>query len=190
MYTTMIDVKAILKASEEKMEMAVMYLEDQLSHIRAGKANVCILDGVKVNSYGSMVPLNQVSALSTPDARTIAIRPWDKNMIKPIEKAIIDSPIGIMPSNNGEIIRLGIPPLTEDRRRELVKQCGKVSENTKISIRNTRRDLIDLLKKTLKNGMPEDSEKDAEEKAQKLHDKFIKLTDEMYTEKEKEIMTV
>ena len=111
-------------------------------------------------------------------------------MIRAIEKAIIDSPIGIMPSNNGEIIRLGIPPLTEDRRRDLVKQCGKVSENIKISIRNTRRDLLDLLKKALKDGLPEDAEKDAEEKAQKLHDKFIKMADEMYVEKEKEIMTV
>lgn len=186
----MIEIEKCLKDAEEQMEMSIMHLEDEFAHIRAGKANVRILDDIRVDSYGSMVPLVNVSALSTPDARTIAIRPWDKNMIKPIEKAIIDSPIGIMPSNNGEIIRLGIPPLTEDRRRELVKQCGKVSENTKISIRNTRRDLIDLLKKALKDGMPEDSEKDAEEKAQKLHDKFIKLTDEMYTEKEKEIMTV
>jgi len=186
----MIEIEKCLRDAEEQMEMSIMHLEEEFAHIRAGKANIRILDDIRVDSYGSMVPLNNVSALSTPDARTIAIRPWDKNMIKPIEKAIIDSPIGIMPSNNGEIIRLGIPPLTEDRRRELVKQCGKVSENTKISIRNTRRDLIDLLKKALKDGMPEDSEKDAEEKAQKLHDKFIKLTDEMYTEKEKEIMTV
>lgn len=186
----MIEIEKCLKDAEEQMEMSIMHLEEEFAHIRAGKANIRILDDIRVDSYGAMVPLVNVSALSTPDARTIAIRPWDKNMIKPIEKAIIDSPIGIMPSNNGEIIRLGIPPLTEDRRRELVKQCGKVSENTKISIRNTRRDLIDLLKKALKDGMPEDSEKDAEEKAQKLHDKFIKLTDEMYTEKEKEIMTV
>lgn len=186
----MIEIEKCLKDAEEQMEMSIMHLEEEFAHIRAGKANIRILDDIRVDSYGSMVPLVNISALSTPDARTIAIRPWDKNMIKPIEKAIIDSPIGIMPSNNGEIIRLGIPPLTEDRRRELVKQCGKVSENTKISIRNTRRDLIDLLKKALKDGMPEDSEKDAEEKAQKLHDKFIKLTDEMYTEKEKEIMTV
>jgi ribosome recycling factor len=186
----MIEIEKCLKDAEEQMEMSIMHLEEEFAHIRAGKANIRILDDIRVDSYGSMVPLVNVSALSTPDARTIAIRPWDKNMIRAIEKAIIDSPIGIMPSNNGEIIRLGIPPLTEDRRRELVKQCGKVSENTKISIRNTRRDLIDLLKKALKDGMPEDSEKDAEEKAQKLHDKFIKMADEMYVEKEKEIMTV
>lgn len=186
----MIEIEKCLKDAEEQMEMTIMHLEDEFAHIRAGKANIRILDDIRVDSYGSMVPLVNVSALSTPDARTIAIRPWDKNMIKPIEKAIIDSSIGIMPSNNGEIIRLGIPPLTEERRRDLVKQCGKVSENIKISIRNTRHDLLDLFKKAVKDGLPEDAEKDAEEKAQKLHDKYIKIAEEMYSEKEKEIMTV
>lgn len=186
----MIEIEKCLKEAEEQMEMSIMHLEDEFAHIRAGKANVRILDDIRVESYGSMVPLNNVAALSTPDARTIAIRPWDKNMIRPIEKAIIDSPVGIMPSNNGEIIRLGIPPLTEERRRDLVKQCGKVCENIKISIRNTRRDLLDMFKKALKEGLPEDAEKDAEEKVQKLHDRFIKMADELYSEKEKEIMTV
>ena len=118
----MIDVKATLKESEERMEMAAMYLEDQLSHVRAGRANVAILDGVRVNSYGSMVPLNQVANVSTPDPRTIAIRPWDKKMIKDIEKAIMDSDVGITPENNGEIVRLGIPQPTEERRKDLAKQ--------------------------------------------------------------------
>ena len=172
------------------MEMAIMHLEDEFAHIRAGKANTRILDDIRVDSYGSMVALNNVSALSTPDARTIAIRPWDKNMIKVIEKAIIDSPVGIMPTNNGEVIRLVIPPLTEERRRELVKQSGKVSEESKISIRNTRRNVLDTLKKAQKDGLPEDAEKDAEEKLQKLHDKYIKKADELFAEKEKEIMTV
>jgi len=170
--------------------MAIMHLEDEFAHIRAGKANTRILDDIRVDSYGSMVALNNVSALSTPDARTIAIRPWDKNMIKVIEKAIIDSPVGIMPTNNGEVIRLVIPPLTEERRRELVKQSGKVSEESKISIRNTRRNVLDTLKKAQKDGLPEDAEKDAEEKLQKLHDKYIKKADELFAEKEKEIMTV
>src|SRR5574344_641104 len=190
MYTTMIDVKAILKASEEKMEMAVMYLEDQLSHIRAGKANVCILDGVKVNSYGSMVPLNQVSAVTTPDARTIAIRPWDKNMIKPIEKAIMDSEVDITPENNGEIIRLGIPQPTEERRKQLAKQCSKEGETAKIEIRNARRDTIEKLKKSIKEGLSEDNEKDAETDLQKLHDRYIKKVEELLAAKDKEIMTV
>ena len=167
-----------------------MHLEDEFAHIRAGKANIRILDEIRVDSYGTMVSLNNVSALSTPDPRTIAIRPWDKNMIKVIEKAIIDSPIGIMPTNNGEVIRLAIPPLTEERRRDLVKQSGKVNEESKISIRNTRRNVLDTLKKAQKDGLPEDAEKDAEEKLQKLHDKYIKKADDLFAEKEKEIMTV
>ena len=130
----MIDVKQCLAACEEKMEMSVMHLEETLSHIRAGKANVHILDEIRVNSYGSMVPINNVAAISTPDARTIAIKPWDKQMFRVIEKAIIDSSVGIMPENNGEIIRLGIPPLTEERRRDLTKQCNKEAEETKVAV--------------------------------------------------------
>ena len=172
------------------MEEAVMYLEEALAHIRAGKANVKILDGIRVDSYGSMVPLNQVAAINTPDARTIAIKPWDKNMFRPIEKAIMDSNVGITPENNGEIIRLGIPPLTEERRKQLAKQCGKEGEQAKVSIRNTRRDIIEKLKKSIKEGLSEDLEKDAEGDMQKMHDKFIKKVDELLAAKEKEIMTV
>ena len=140
----MIDVKATLKESEERMEMAAMYLEDQLSHVRAGRANVAILDGVRVNSYGSMVPLNQVANVSTPDPRTIAIRPWDKKMIKDIEKAIMDSDVGITPENNGEIVRLGIPQPTEERRKDLAKQCNKMGEKAKVEVRNVRSDIKDI----------------------------------------------
>lgn len=187
---SMIDVNVCLNEAEEKMDMAIMYLDESLAHIRAGKANVRILDGIRVDSYGSMVPLNNVAAVTTPDARTIAIKPWDKSMFRVIEKAIIDSEVGIMPDNNGEIIRLNIPPLTEERRKQLAKQCGKEAETAKISIRNARRDSIDSLKKAIKDGLAEDAEKDAEAKVQKLHDKFIKKVDEMLAEKEKEIMTV
>ena len=137
-----------------------------------------------------MVPLNQVAAVNTPDARTIAIKPWDKNMFRPIEKAIMDSNVGITPENNGEIIRLGIPPLTEERRKQLAKQCGKEGEQAKVSIRNTRRDIIEKLKKSIKEGLSEDLEKDAEADMQKMHDKFIKKVDELLAAKEKEIMTV
>ena len=186
----MFDVNKCLSEAEEMMEMAIMHLEDEYAHSRAGKANIRILDDVRVENYGQKVPLNNVAALNTPDARTIAIRPWDKNMIKPIEKAIIDSSVGIMPSNNGEIIRLAIPPLTEERRRDLVKQSGKVSESGKVSIRNARRDAIDQLKKAQKDGLPEDAEKDAEDKLQKMHDKYIKKADALFADKEKEIMTV
>ena len=121
----MAEVKDILSAAEERMEEAVMYLEEALAHTRAGKANIKLLDGIRVDSYGSMVPINNVAAVNTPDARAIAIKPWDKNMFRIIEKAIIDSDLGLNPDNNGEFIRLSIPPLTEERRKQLVKQCGK-----------------------------------------------------------------
>ena len=186
----MIDVKETLAFAEEKMEEAVMYLDDSLARIRAGKANVKILDGIRVDSYGSLVPLNNVAAINTPDARTIAIKPWDKSLFKVIEKAIIDSEVGIMPDNNGEIIRLSIPPLTEERRKQLVKQCGKEEEQAKISVRNARRDILEKLKKSIKDGLAEDAEKDAEDKLQKMHDKYIKQIESLMAAKEKEIMTV
>ena len=186
----MIDVKETLGNAEEKMEMGVMYLEEQLARIRAGRANVAILDGIKVESYGSMVPLNQVANLSTPDPRSIAIRPWDKKQIKAIEKAIMDSDVGITPENNGEIIRLGIPVPTEERRRELSKQCNKIGEGTKVQIRNIRAEVKDKLKKAIKDGLSEDLEKDAEADLQKIHDKMIKKVDALLAAKDKEIMTV
>ena len=186
----MIDVKLTLAEAEEKMEEAVMYLDEALAHIRAGKANVKILDGIRVDSYGSLVPLNNVASVNTPDARTIAIKPWDKSMFRAIEKAIMDSDVGITPDNNGEIIRLTIPPLTEERRKQLVKQCGKESEQAKVSIRNARRDTNDKLKKAIKDGLSEDLEKDAEADLQKMHDKYIKKVEELLANKEKEIMTV
>lgn len=186
----MIDVKATLSASEEKMEMAVMYLEEQLSRVRAGRANVAILDGVRVDSYGSKVPLNQVANISTPDARTIAIRPWDKKQIRAIEKAIMDSSVGITPENNGEIIRLGIPQPTEERRRDLAKQCNKMGESTKVQVRNSRAETKEKLKKAIKDGLSEDNEKDAEAELQKIHDAMIKRVDALLEAKNKEIMTV
>ena len=143
------DVKDILDEAQEKMDMAVMYLEESLAHIRAGKADVRLLDGIRVDSYGSMVPINNVAAVTTPDARSIAIKPWDKSMFRIIEKAIIDSDLGIMPENNGEIIRIGIPPLTEERRKQLAKQCKNESETAKVSVRNARRDAIDAFKKSV-----------------------------------------
>jgi ribosome recycling factor len=186
----MIDTKQFVKAAEEKMEGAIAHLDEQLAHIRAGKANPRILDGIRVSYYGNQTPLTSVATVTTPDAKTILITPWEKSLIKEIEKAIINSEVGIMPENNGEVIRLGIPPLTEERRRTLVKQSKHEAENAKISVRNARRDTIELLKKSVKSGMPEDVEKDAEAEVQKIHDKFIKKIDELYAAKEKEIMTV
>ena len=186
----MIDVKQVLGEAEEKMEETALFLEEALSHIRAGKASIKLLDGIRVDSYGSMVPINNVAAVNTPDARTIAIKPWDKSMFRAIEKAIMDSSLGITPENNGEIIRLGIPPLTEERRRQLAKQCKGEGENAKVSVRNTRRDTIDKLKKAIKDGLSEDLEKDAEADLQKMHDRFMKKLDELLAAKDKEIMTV
>ena len=186
----MLDVKETLKKSEERMEMAAMFLEDELNRIRAGRANVAILDGVKVESYGSKVPLNQVANVSVPDPRTIAIRPWDKKQIRDIEKAIMDSDVGITPENNGEIIRLNIPIPTEERRRDLTKQCNKIAENAKVEVRNVRADIKEKLKKAIKDGLSEDNEKDAELELQKIHDKYIKKIDELIAAKNKEIMTV
>ena len=186
----MIDVKETLEVASERMEMAAMYLEEQLARIRAGRANVAILDGIRVSSYGSMVPLNQVANVSVPDPRTIAIRPWDKKAIRDIEKAIMDSDVGITPENNGEIIRLGIPQPTEERRKELVKQCNKIGEKTKVEVRNARGDVKEKLKKAIKDGLSEDLEKDAEAELQKIHDKYIKRVDDLLALKTKEIMTV
>ena len=184
------EVKDYLNPAEEKMELAVAYLDESLAHIRAGKANPKIMDGIKVEYYGGMVPVSQVANISVPDARTITITPWEKPMFKEIEKAMINSELGITPENNGEVIRISIPPLTEDRRKQLVKQSKAEAEQAKVSVRNARRDAIDGLKKAVKQGMPEDVEKDAEASVQKLHDKFLKRIDDIFAAKEKEILTV
>ena len=186
----MIDVKETLNEAEERMEMAAMYLDEQLQRIRAGRANVAILDGIRVSSYGSMVPLNQVASVTVPDPRTIAIKPWDKKAIRDIEKAIMDSDVGITPENNGEVIRLNLPQPTEERRRDLVKQSNKIGERTKVEVRNARADIKDKLKKAIKDGLSEDLEKDAETDLQKIHDKYIKQVESLLEEKQKEIMTV
>jgi ribosome recycling factor len=185
------DVNHYLKPAEEKMEMAVEFLDDALAHIRAGKANPKIIDGIRVDAYGSKMPINNVANVSVPDSRTIAITPWDKSLFKVIEKAIIDSALGIMPENNGEMIRICIPPLTEDRRKQLVKQSKGEAEQAKISVRNARREALEGLKKAIKaDGMPEDTEKDAEDTLQKKHDQFMKKIDAIFAAKKKEILTV
>lgn len=183
-------IQAYLDESAETMEATVLFLDDALAHIRAGKANVRILDGVKVDYYGSMVPLSNVANVSTPDAKTIAIQPWEKPMLPVVEKALLTSDIGITPMNNGEVIRLCIPPMTEERRRQLVKMAGQAVEEAKISIRKARQEANNKLKKALKDGLPEDVEKDGEEEVQKLHDTFVKKIEELFAAKEVEIMTV
>lgn len=177
-------------AAEEQMQNSVTHLDDVLQHIRAGKANPRILDPIKIDYYGSMSPVANCATITTPDARTIAITPWEKKLINEIERAIINSNIGLAPSNNGETIRLILPPLTEERRRDLCKQCKGELEEAKMSIRNARRDAIEEFKKLVKNGLSEDVEKDAEEEMQKTHDKYIARVEALYAAKEKEIMTV
>ncbi|MDR2622513.1 MAG: ribosome recycling factor [Dysgonamonadaceae bacterium] len=183
-------IKDIEKHAEDRMQHSVTHLKETLSRIRAGKANVHILDGIKVEYYGSAVPLSNVANISTPDAKTITILAWEKQMLKVIEKAILDSDVGITPENNGEVIRLGIPPLTEERRKQLVKQSGSEAENARISVRNARREAIEASKKAVKTGIPEDDGKETEASIQKLHDKYLKIIDDILADKEKEIMTV
>ncbi len=186
----MIDVKATLKSAEEKMQKSAKFLQEDLARIRAGRANLAILDNVRVESYGQRVPLNQVAALQVPDARTITIRPWERKAIKDIEKGIMDSDVGITPENNGEMVILRLPQPTEQRRKELVKQCNKIGEQTKVQVRNVRAEYKEKLKKAIKDGLSEDQEKDAENELQKLHDRYIKDIDTTLQAKQKEIMTV
>jgi ribosome recycling factor len=174
----------------EKMENALKYLQSELVKLRAGKAYPSMLDGIMVNYYGTPTPLQQVASINTPDARSFVIQPWEKKMIDAIEKAIFAANIGMTPTNNGEVVRLTVPQITEERRKSLVKQVKVEGENAKISIRNTRRDAIEEFKKMVKQGLPEDMEKDASEDMQKLTDKYYKKVDEILTKKETEIMTV
>ena len=176
--------------AEDSMKKAIVHLEGELAKIRAGKANPQMLDGIMVDYYGSPTPINQVGNISVLDARTLTIQPWEKNMLQPIERAIIASNIGINPQNDGVIIRLFLPPLTEERRRELVKRCQGEGEHGKIAIRNIRRDAIESIKKMQKNGLSEDVAKDAEADVQEMTNKYIALVDKHLAAKEKEIMAV
>ena len=183
------EVQILLESTEEKMDKAIEHLDRELGKIRAGKANPRMLDGVVVEYYGTMTPLQQVANVNTPDARTIAIQPWEKSMIGPIEKAIMNANLGLNPDNNGDIIRINVPPLTEERRQSLVKQVRKEGEDARISVRNARRETNDELKKLKKDGLAEDLEKDAEDRVQKLTDKYISKADKFLEDKEHEIMS-
>jgi len=184
------DIKSIQSHAEDQMKKAIDHLEVELVKIRAGKANPQMVDGITVDYYGSPMPLNQVSNISVMDARTLSIQPWEKNMLQPIEKAIIAANIGIHPQNDGNIIRLFLPPLTEERRKDLVKKCHGEGEHSRVAIRNIRRDAIEHIKRLQKNGLSEDATKDAEANVQGLTDKFITTVDKHLSLKEKEIMVV
>lgn len=184
------DVQLVYEMAKENMEKSVEHLDNELIRIRAGKANVHILDGVMVDYYGTPTPLNQVSNISTPDAKTIMIQPWEKSMIDPLEKALMQSNVGITPSNNGEVIRLVIPQLTEERRRELVKKVKTEGENARVSLRNSRREANDEYKQMQKDGLSEDETKTAEDLIQKLTDEFTEKVEKIVESKEEDIMTI
>lgn len=184
------EVQIYLDDANERMDQSYEHLQNELARIRAGKADPRLLDGIKVDYYGVQTPLNQVSNIHTPDSRTISIQPWEKSMIEPIEKAIMKANIGLTPINNGELVRINIPDLTEERRKQLVKKVKQEGEQTKISIRNIRREVMDELKKLKKEGLSEDMEKKAEEELQKVTDKHVEKVDKVMTKKEEDIMEI
>jgi len=184
------DISQIVVTADDHMKKAITHLETELIKIRAGKATPQILDGIVVDYYGSPTPINQVGNINVMDARTLSIQPWEKNMLQPIERAIIAANIGINPQNDGSQIRLFLPPLTEERRKELVKRCQGEGEHSKVAIRNIRRDAIEHIKRLQKNGLSEDIAKDAETNIQDITDRFITAVDKHLTSKEKEIMSV
>jgi len=186
----MSDVTQILNDTASSMNKAINHLESELTKIRAGKASPAMLDGIMVDYYGNPTALNQVANVTVLDARTISIQPWEKSMLQPIEKGIMAANIGITPQNDGNNIRLFLPPLTEERRKELVKRCYGEGENGKIAIRNIRRDSIEQIKKLQKDGLSEDTCKDAEKEVQDATDRYISLVEKHLAAKEKEIMSV
>jgi ribosome recycling factor len=184
-------IKDIIRDASERMKKAVDHIAAEFVKIRSGKASIGLLEGIKVDYYGTPTPLNQVGNISTPDFHTIAIQPWDKTVMSTIEKSILNSNLGLNPTNDGSLIRIPIPPLNEERRKELVKLVKKMSEEGKVAVRNIRRDEIEKLKKTEKQEhISEDDRKNGENEIQKLTDKYIKEIDEVLSKKEKEIMEV
>ncbi len=185
------EVKMYMDEAQEQMHNALNHLENELAKIRAGRANPKVLNDVMVEYYGTPTPLAQVANISAPDPRTISVQPWEKQMIAPIERAIMSANLGFNPDNNGETIRISVPPLTEERRKELVKQSRTIGEQAKVSIRTARRDAIEQFKKMAKEGgLPEDMAKDAENEAQKMTDTNTKKVEEMLLAKEKDILTI
>ena len=180
----------IISELSAQMKKAIAHLESELSKIRAGKATVQIVDGIFVDYYGNPTPINQVANITIPDARTISLQPWERNMIAPIERAIIASNIGLNPQNDGNYIRLFLPPLTEERRKEFVKRANGEGEQAKIALRNIRRESIEQVKKLQKDGLSEDIAKEGENRIQGITDKHIALVEQLCKDKEKDIMTV
>ena len=179
----------IYQDTQDSMSKSIEALERELNRVRTGRASLSILDGIKVDYYGTLTPLNQMATLAVPESRLITIQPWDISVIKDIEKAILKSDLGLTPANDGKILRISIPPLTEERRKELVKLVHKICEEHKVSVRNVRRDSNELLKSLKKDGdISEDEAFKAQDEVQKITDEHVKLIDECYTNKEKEIL--
>jgi ribosome recycling factor len=184
------DVQLAIEEAKDLMKKGIDHLETELQKIRAGKANPNMLSSVQVDYYGTMTPLQQVANINTPDAKTLSIQPWEKAMLDPITTSIINSNLGLNPQNNGDLIMINIPALTEERRRDLTKRAKAEAEHAKVSIRNARKEANDEIKSAEKEGLSEDDAKRAEEEVQKLTDKYTKMVDEIYEAKEKDIMTV
>ena len=184
------DTKSIVKAAEASMVKSVEHFEDELSKIRAGKASPVMLDSVRVEYYGASTPLNQVANVSAPDAKTLTLQPYDRSLIAPIEKAIMDANLGFTPQNDGIQIRINLPPMTEERRKQLVKQIKDETEKARVALRNVRRDANEAVKKLTKSGVSEDEVKAAEGEIQKLTDKHIASVEKITAAKEQELMTV
>ena len=184
------EINKILQHTETSMSKAITHLETELAKIRAGKANPTMVDGIMADYYGTPTAINQIANISVLDARTLSIQPWEKNMLPVIERAITMANIGINPQNDGNVIRLFLPPLTEERRRELVKRCNTEGEHGKVAVRNIRREAIEAIKKLQKEGLSEDICKDAEKEAQDTTDKYIGIVEKHLSAKEKEIMAV
>ncbi len=184
------EVKIANEQAKENMDKAISHLKQELKKIRTGKADPNILNDIYVDYYGTSTPIYQLANINTPDPRTISIQPWDKNVIDGIEKAIQSANLGLNPSNDGELIRINIPALTEERRKELVKHVKALGENAKVSVRNVRREANDQFKKMKNEGLSEDEEKKAVDKMQEITNKYVKDIDKILEEKEKEIMEV
>lgn len=185
------DLQQHIDKAKEQMDEAVAFLKKELSHVRAGKAQPAILDGIKVDYYGSQTPLNQLANVSAPEARLLTVQPYDRSALENIEKAIMSAGLGLNPNNDGNIIRIPLPILSEERRKDLVKHSKDIAEQARISIRNSRREANDVIKKTVqKESLPEDSKYEAEEEVQNITDTHIKKVDELLEQKEKEILTV
>lgn len=184
------DLDLAFDMTHESMEKAYLHLNDELSKVRTGKATPQIVAGIKADYYGTMTPLNQVANVSVSDARTIVIQPWEKKMLASIEKSIFEANLGVTPMNDGEVIRLNLPPLTEERRRDLVKHAKHLAEEGKISVRNSRRDMMEEIKKAVKDGFPEDEAKRREAKTQEMTDQYVEKMDKLFAAKEHDIMTI